>query len=75
MHRPPEDEMKAIASLKRGRDALDGPTLARLKRRITECFKVQLEFGVPSGQAEAALRRLTSQLHTRRVFLKAFEEA
>jgi hypothetical protein len=57
MHRPPEEEMKA---------------LARLKRRITESFKGQLEFGVPSAQAEAALRRLASQLRARKVFLKAF---
>jgi len=42
MHRPPEDEMKALAGLKRGRDSLDGPTLARLKRRLTESFKEQL---------------------------------
>lgn len=72
MHRPPEDEMKALAGLKRGRDALDGPTLARLKRRITESFKEQLEFGVPSSQAETALRRLAAQLRARKVFLKAF---
>lgn len=72
MHRPPEDEMKALAGLKRSRDALDGPTLARLKRRITESFKEQLEFGVPSTQAEVALRRLASQLRARKVYLKAF---
>ncbi|RMG04689.1 MAG: NgoFVII family restriction endonuclease, partial [Acidobacteria bacterium] len=72
MHRPPEEEMKALASLKRSEETVDGPTLARLKRRMTESFKQQLEFGVPSAQAESALRRLAEQLRARKVFLKAF---
>ncbi len=72
MHRPPEEEMKALASLKRSGEAVDGPTLARLKRRITESFKQQLEFGVPTNQAEKTLRRLAAQLRSRKVLLKAF---
>ncbi len=72
MHRPPEEDMKALAGLKRGDQALDGPTLARLKRRITESFNEQLKFGIPSAQAETALRRLAAQLRARKVFLKAF---
>jgi SNF2 family DNA or RNA helicase len=71
MHRPPEEEMKALAGLQR-HGTLDGPTLARLKRRITQSFKEQLEFGVPSNKAETALRRLATQLRARKVFLKAF---
>ncbi|WP_347245411.1 SNF2-related protein, partial [Thermogutta sp.] len=72
MHRPPEEEMKALAGLKRGHEAIDGPKLARLKRRITESFKEQLEFGIPTTQAEQSLRRLAAQLRARKVFLKAF---
>lgn len=72
MHRPPEDEMKTLHSVHRQALAVDGPALARLKRSITERFKEQLEFGVPSNEAEAALRRLASQLRARKVFLKAF---
>lgn len=72
MHRPPEEEMKALAGLNRGSQIVDGPTLARLRRRITESFKEQLEFGVPSAQAETALRQLAGQLRARKVFLKAF---
>ncbi len=72
MYRPPEDEMKALQSLRRGLQALDGPTLARLKRRITESFKEQLEFGIPSNEAESTLRRLARQLRARKVLLKAF---
>lgn len=72
MHRPPEDEMKALAGLLRERDTPDGPTLARLKRRITEGFKEQLEFGVPSAASETILRLLARQLRERKVILKAF---
>lgn len=72
MHRPPEDEMKALQSLRRSAWAVDGPTLARLKRRITESFKEQLEFGIPSNEAESILRRLATQLRARKVLLKAF---
>ena len=38
MHRPPEEQMKTLAGLKRGPHSLDGPTLARLKRRVIESF-------------------------------------
>jgi len=72
MHRAPEEEMKALAGLKRGSELMDGPKLARLKHRITESFKEQLEFGVPTAEAEKALRRLAEQLRARKVFLKAF---
>jgi len=72
MHRPPEEEMKSLARLQGGRQVLDGPTVARLKRRVTESFKQQLEFGVPTAEAETALRRLAAQLRARKVFLKAF---
>lgn len=72
MHRPPEEDMKALAGLKRGHKTVDGPTQVQLKRRFIESFKEQLEFGVPSVQAESTLRRLASQLRARKVFLKAF---
>ncbi len=72
MHRPPEEEMKTLSGLKHRSQIADGPMLAQLKRRITESFKEQLEFGVPSAQAETALRRLAAQLRARKVYLKAF---
>ncbi|BCX11991.1 MAG: helicase [Thermosynechococcus sp.] len=72
MQRPPEEEMKALARLKRDPETVDGLKLAQLKRRMTESFKQQLEFGVPSAQAESTLRRLAAQLRAHKVFLKAF---
>ncbi|MBI2928234.1 MAG: NgoFVII family restriction endonuclease [Verrucomicrobia bacterium] len=72
MHRPPEEEMKLLSTLRRRAVSPDGPTLARLRRRITESFKEQLEFGVPTNDAENALRHLASQLRARKVLVKAF---
>ena len=72
MHRPPEEEMKSLQRLHRSQAGIDGPTAALLKRRITESFKDQLEFGVPSNQAERALQRLARQLRERKVMIKAF---
>jgi superfamily II DNA or RNA helicase len=72
MHRPPEEEMRQLQSLHRRSGGTDGPTLARLKRRMTESFKEQLEFGVPSNDAEAALRQLAKQLRAGKVRVKAF---
>lgn len=72
MHRPPEEATKLLSGLNRRCDAADGPMQARLKHRITGSFREQLEFGVPSTQAETALRRLAAQIRARKVFLKAF---
>ncbi len=72
MHRPPEEEMKLLYQASRQPANPDGPMRALIRRRITESFKRQLEFGVPSNQAERALRRLAEQLRARKVIIKAF---
>jgi SNF2 family DNA or RNA helicase len=72
MHRPPEEEMRLLYRASREPSILDGPTRSLLWRRITESFKRQLEFGVPSNEAERALQRLAEQLRARKVLIKAF---
>ena len=72
MHRPPEEDMKLLQSAHRSPLTTDGPTRALLKRRMTESFKEQLEFGVPSNEAERTLQRLARQLREKKVFVKAF---
>jgi hypothetical protein len=64
--------MRAFNSLCRRAVIMDGPTQARLRRRITESFKEQLEFGIPTKDAEAVLRKLASQLRARKVLVKSF---
>lgn len=72
MHRPPEEEMRETQRAIRRDAPLDGPTAARLKRKATESFKEQLEFGVPTNEAEAALQQLARQLRARKVRVKLF---
>jgi superfamily II DNA or RNA helicase len=79
MHRPPDEEMRLLQGIHRQTGAtgqpslpIDGPTAARLRRRITESFKEQLEFGVPSNAAERTLQQLSRQLRERKVFIRAF---
>jgi hypothetical protein len=68
MHRAPEDDMKLLQRARRADDLLNGPTLAPLRRRVTESFKEQPEFGVPSNEAERtpALNRRRSAVDGRR---------
>ena len=61
MHRAPEEEMKALSGVRRGVDVLDGPALARLKRRITD----RLLRGVLLDFQEAAVALVAHYLHRR----------
>jgi superfamily II DNA or RNA helicase len=72
MHRPPEEEMREAQRAIRRSIVLDGPTVARLKRKVTESFKEQLTFGVPTNEAEIALRKLARQLRSGKVRVKLF---
>jgi len=74
MHRPPEEEMKILQSIlhPENEPIIDKPTIALHKRRFIESFKRQLEFGVPSNDAERALRDLAHQLRDKKVVIKAF---
>jgi len=79
MHRAPEEEMKKLQSAhaaaeKLGKLAgmLGGTERAERRRHFTEIFKQQLEFGIPSNEAERALQKLAEQLRARKVRVKAF---
>jgi superfamily II DNA or RNA helicase len=72
MHRPPEEEMKQLYRLTRESPTLDGPTRIALVRRLIESFKEQIEFGVPTDEAERTLRQLARQLRQRKVRVKVF---
>jgi len=74
MYRPPEEEMRLLQRTKFNPDSaiLDGPTKNLLLSRITEGFKKQLEFGVPSDTAQHTLKTLARQLREKKVIVKAF---
>jgi len=72
MHRAPEEEMRQAQRVAGKAAALDGPTAARLRLRAAKSFKRQLEFGIPTAEAERALRQLARQLRARQVRVKLF---
>ncbi|RMH30932.1 MAG: NgoFVII family restriction endonuclease [Candidatus Hydrogenedentota bacterium] len=72
MHRPPEEEMREFQRLHRRQAVVDGPIQARLRRSMTQSFRTQLEFGVPTAAAERTLRQLAAQLRARKVRIRAF---
>ena len=72
MHRAPEEEMRLAQRAVRQDAYLDGPIAARLRCKAAEGFKGQLEFGVPTAEAERALQQLARQLRARQVRVKLF---
>ncbi|HBY96406.1 MAG: phospholipase D-like domain-containing protein [Ardenticatenaceae bacterium] len=72
MHRTPDEEMRLAQRAGQQEVLLDGPTAARLRRRAAESFKEQLEFGVPTAEAERALQQLARQLRARQVRVRLF---
>jgi len=72
MHRPPEEEMRLAQGILRQEERLDGPTAARLRQRAAQSFKEQIEFGLPTADAEDTLRHLGRQLRAGQVRVKLF---
>ncbi len=72
MHRAPEEEMRLAQRAVRQDVLPGGPTAARLRRQVAESFQEQLEFGVPTAEAERALQQLARQLVARQVRVKLF---
>ena len=78
MHRPPEEIMAEIQSLKGQLQDGDRETIisgsikTERKRRVVEAFKRQLEFGIPTAEAESTLRHLARQLRSGKVHIKSY---
>ncbi len=72
MQRPPEEELRTIKSLYEQQGIVDGPTRNRLRREMIENFKKQIEFGIPSREAEHSLRQLARQIRAGKVKIKLF---
>ena len=72
MQRPPEEELRIIKSLYEKEGIVDGPTKARLKKEMIRNFKKQIEFGIPTKEAERSLKQLARQIRTGKVRIKLF---
>lgn len=71
MQEKPEDELRKVFSLRGNHDA-DQATVVRLKKRVAQDFRAQLQIGAPSNEDEEGLRRLSAQLRARRLVVKLY---
>ncbi len=72
MHRAPEEVMRETQKAMRQEQELAKGDLKRLRRRIVQSFKEQIEFGLPTTAAEKTLRELAKQLRARKARIKLF---
>src|SRR5258708_20924648 len=71
MQDKPEDELRRVFSLK-GDQEVDQATVARLKVKIAQDFRAQLLLGAPTNEDQEGLRRLSTELRSKRLIVKLF---
>ncbi len=72
MQRLPHEELRFALSLAKDPQGIDQQAALRMKKKIAEEFRNQLIIGAPTNEDEAGLRRLASQLRTKKVAVKLF---
>ncbi len=72
MQRLPQDELRTAMSLVNGDGSIDNQTALRLKKKLAEEFRAQLQVGAPSNMDEIGLRRLALQIRDKKVLVKLF---
>jgi superfamily II DNA or RNA helicase len=71
MQEKPEDELRKVFSLRDNQD-VDQATVVRLKKRVAQDFRTQLQIGAPNNEDEEGLRRLSAQLREGRLVVKLY---
>ena len=74
MHVNPTDELRqALRQQQEGEEeAIDNQSAIRAKRRVAEEFRLQLTYGFPTNQDEAALRQLSAQIRAKKLVVKVY---
>lgn len=72
MQRLPQDILVSSLSVRQDTDSMDNQTVARLKRKLAEEFRDQLAVGIPTNEDEIGLRRLASQIRSKKVQVKLY---
>ena len=62
MQRPPHEEIRELYRQTDESGLIDNATASRLKTQFSAHLREQITLGIPTGQDEAGLRRLTRQL-------------
>lgn len=68
----PHEELRSALSLASDEKGMDQQSVIRLKKRMAEEFREQLVLGVPTNEDEEGLRRLRSQLRSKKVIVRLF---
>ncbi len=72
MQRPPHEEIRELYRAVADGGAIDNAAASRVKTQFAAHLREQITLGIPSGQDEAALRRLAHQLRAGQVIVKLF---
>jgi hypothetical protein len=74
MHVNPTDELRhALRQQQEGdEDSIDNQSAIRAKRRVAEEFRLQLTYGVPTDEDEAALRQIASHIRAKKLLVKVY---
>lgn len=73
-HVNPTDELRQALrhQQQREEESIDNQSAIRAKRRVAEEFRLQLTYGVPTNQDEAALRQLSTQIRAKKLVVKVY---
>jgi superfamily II DNA or RNA helicase len=72
MQRLPEDDLRSALRPLLSKESIDNPEAIRLKKKLAEEFRTQLQIGAPTDADEAGLRRLARQIRAKKVIVKLF---
>ncbi len=71
MQRPPEESLREMLSQKEP-ELIDQSTVMTLRKSLAQQFKDQLTIGIPTEADEIGLRKLSSQIKSKKVIVKLF---
>jgi len=72
MQNLPKEDLQSAFKIVKDEDGVDNQSAIRLKRKLAEEFRLQLTYGMPTASDEKGLRKLASQLKSKKVVVKLF---
>jgi len=72
MQQEPQEQLRSALSLVKDEQQVDQATAIALKRKLAQDFREQLTVGIPTNEDESGLRRLASQILSKKLVVKLF---
>lgn len=72
MQKLPQDELRLFYRIINNEAELDNQTATRLRRKLSEEFRMQLAIGAPTNEDELTLRKLAVHLRQKKVIVKLY---